>query len=76
VKKGHSEEQTLRALRRAESDTRAADICPSTSPSTESALVFRAADAAVTVLVERDRYVRNALFTQWKMRGWNIVVGG
>ena len=27
VKNGHSEEQTLRALRRAESGTRAADIC-------------------------------------------------
>jgi Transposase len=28
VKNGHSEEQTLRALRRAESGTKAADICP------------------------------------------------
>jgi len=27
VKNGHSEEQTLRALRRAETDTRVADIC-------------------------------------------------
>jgi hypothetical protein len=26
--------------------------------------------------VERDPYVRKALVKQWKVRGWNIVVGG
>ena len=42
-----------------------------------AALVFRAADAAVPMrFVERDPYVRKALVTQWKVRGWNIVVGG
>jgi uncharacterized protein YciI len=25
---------------------------------------------------ERDPYVRNGLVTQWKVRGWNNVVGG
>jgi uncharacterized protein YciI len=40
-------------------------------------LVFRADDAAVpTRFAEHDPYVRNGLVTRWKVRGWNVVVGG
>jgi uncharacterized protein YciI len=46
-------------------------------PTDGAALLFRAADAAVAArFAERDPYVRNGLVTRWKVRGWNVVVGG
>jgi uncharacterized protein YciI len=40
-------------------------------------LVFRAASAAeVEAFVARDPYVRNGLVTGWRVRAWNVVVGG
>jgi uncharacterized protein YciI len=42
-----------------------------------AALVFRANDAAVaTRFAENDPYVTNGLVTNWRVRGWNVVVGG
>ena len=42
-----------------------------------AALVFRADDATVPMhFAERDPYVRNGSVTRWKVRGWNVVVGG
>jgi uncharacterized protein len=42
-----------------------------------AALVFRTDDATVpTRFAEHDPYVRNGLVIRWKVRGWNVVVGG
>ena len=42
-----------------------------------AALVFRTDDATVpTRFAEHDPYVRNGLVIHWKVRGWNVVVGG
>jgi hypothetical protein len=42
-----------------------------------AALVFRAEDIAVpTRFAEQDPYVHNGLVKRWKVRGWNVVVGG
>jgi uncharacterized protein YciI len=46
-------------------------------PVDRAALVFRADDAAAaTRFAEHDPYVRNGLVTRWKVRGWNVVIGG
>jgi len=40
-------------------------------------LVFRAGSAAeVEAFVARDPYVREGLVTAWRVRAWNVVVGG
>ena len=40
-------------------------------------LVFRAGDAGVvTRFAETDPYVVNGLVTNWRVRGWNVVIGG
>jgi uncharacterized protein len=42
-----------------------------------AALVFRGSEPAVaTRFAETDPYVANGLVTQWRVRGWNVVVGG
>jgi uncharacterized protein YciI len=42
-----------------------------------AALVFRGADSSVaTRFAETDPYVTNGLVTDWRVRGWNVVVGG
>ena len=42
-----------------------------------AALVFRGSDSAVaTRFAENDPYVANGLVTNWRVRGWNVVVGG
>lgn len=42
-----------------------------------AALVFRGDSAAVaTRFAEADPYVTNGLVTNWRVRGWNVVVGG
>jgi uncharacterized protein len=42
-----------------------------------AALVFRGGDPAVaTHFVEADPYVTNGLVTKWRVRNWNVVVGG
>jgi uncharacterized protein len=42
-----------------------------------AALVFRADDpAAVRRFAENDPYVTNGLITAWRVRGWNVVIGG
>ena len=70
-------EEHLRLLTRRTSAENSSWRAHFQSPSTESAFVFRAADAAVPMrFVERDPYVRNGLVTRWKVRVWNIVVGG
>jgi uncharacterized protein YciI len=40
-------------------------------------LLFRGGDAAVAgQFAESDPYVLNGLVTRWRVRGWNVVVGG
>jgi hypothetical protein len=40
-------------------------------------LVFRAASAAeVEAFVAKDPYVRNGLVKAWRVRAWNVVIGG
>jgi uncharacterized protein YciI len=42
-----------------------------------AALVFHGSDsAAATHFVETDPYVANGLVTNWRVRSWNLVVGG
>ncbi|MBV8453349.1 MAG: hypothetical protein JOZ29_13925 [Deltaproteobacteria bacterium] len=42
-----------------------------------AALVFRGNDPSVaTRFAETDPYVANGLVTNWRVRGWNVVVGG
>ena len=42
-----------------------------------AALVFRGSDPAVaTRFAENDPYVANGLVAKWRVRGWNVVVGG
>ena len=42
-----------------------------------AALVFRGDDpAAAARFAESDPYVANGLVTSWRVRGWNVVIGG
>jgi uncharacterized protein YciI len=42
-----------------------------------AALVFRGDDPAVASrFAQADPYVINGLVTNWRVRGWNVVVGG
>jgi uncharacterized protein YciI len=42
-----------------------------------AALVFRGEDAAVAKrFAETDPYVTKGLVTDWRVRGWNVVIGG
>ena len=42
-----------------------------------AALVFRGTDSAtVRRFAETDPYVTNGLVTNWRVRGWNVVIGG
>ena len=42
-----------------------------------AALVFRSSDPAVaTRFAESDPYVTKGLVTNWRVRAWNVVVGG
>ena len=42
-----------------------------------AALLFRASDPAIaTQFAESDPYVLNGLVTRWRVRCWNVVVGG
>ncbi|MEW6300486.1 MAG: YciI-like protein [Thermodesulfobacteriota bacterium] len=42
-----------------------------------AALVFRTDDPAAPVrFAEDDPYVKNGLVTNWRVRAWNVVVGG
>jgi hypothetical protein len=46
-------------------------------PADGAALVFRGdTDAVATRFAEADPYVIRGLVTNWRVRGWNIVVGG
>ena len=46
-------------------------------PADGAALVFRADDRSVPERFAReDPYVKNGLVTQWRVRGWNLVIGG
>jgi uncharacterized protein YciI len=42
-----------------------------------AALVFRGNDPRIAAhFAETDPYVANGLVTDWRVRGWNVVVGG
>jgi uncharacterized protein YciI len=42
-----------------------------------AALVFRGSDPALASrFAENDPYVTNGLVTNWRVRSWNVVVGG
>ena len=46
-------------------------------PADAALLVWSTADRAVVeAFVEQDPYVRNGLVTSWRIREWNVVVGG
>ena len=48
-----------------------------TDPADSTLLVWSTADRAVVeAFVEQDPYVRNGLVTSWRIREWNVVVGG
>ena len=48
-----------------------------TDPADATLLVWTAADPGVVeAFVEQDPYVRNGLVTSWRIREWNVVVGG
>ena len=46
-------------------------------PADRAVLVWATDDRSlVTAFVEQDPYVRNGLVTSWRIREWNVVVGG
>jgi uncharacterized protein YciI len=46
-------------------------------PADGAVLVFKADDAAVVeAFVQADPYVREGLVTAWRVRRWNVVIGG
>lgn len=46
-------------------------------PMDGAVLVFRAdSPAPAAAFAEADPYVRNGLVTSWRVRRWNVVVGG
>jgi uncharacterized protein YciI len=48
-----------------------------TDPADAALLVWSTEDRAVVeTFVEQDPYVRNGLVTSWRIREWNVVVGG
>ena len=48
-----------------------------TDPADSTLLVWSTADRAVVeAFVEQDPYVRNGLVTSWRIREWNVVIGG
>ena len=48
-----------------------------TDPADAALLVWSTDDRAVVeAFVEQDPYVRNGLVTSWRIRDWNVVVGG
>jgi uncharacterized protein len=48
-----------------------------TDPADATLLVWSTEDRAVVeAFVEQDPYVRNGLVTSWRIREWNVVVGG
>jgi uncharacterized protein YciI len=48
-----------------------------TDPVDGAVLVFQGKDKSyVEDFVRQDPYVRNGLVTKWRIRSWNIVLGG
>lgn len=48
-----------------------------TDPADTALLVWSTEDRAVVeAFAERDPYVRNGLVASWRVREWNVVVGG
>jgi uncharacterized protein len=48
-----------------------------TDPADATLIVWNTGDRAVVeTFVEQDPYVRNGLVTSWRIREWNVVVGG
>jgi uncharacterized protein YciI len=48
-----------------------------TDPADAALLVWNVTDRGVVkAFVEQDPYVRNGLVTSWRIREWNVVVGG
>ena len=48
-----------------------------TDPVDGAALVFRGDDRSVAErFAEADPYVREGLVTRWRVREWNVVIGG
>lgn len=46
-------------------------------PADGAALVFSADDPATAArFAEQDPYVRNGLVERWRVRAWNVVIGG
>jgi uncharacterized protein YciI len=46
-------------------------------PADGAVLVFKADDPAVVeAFVQADPYVREGLVTAWRVRRWNVVIGG
>jgi uncharacterized protein YciI len=46
-------------------------------PADAALLVWSTEDRSVVeAFVEQDPYVRNGLVTSWRIRDWNVVVGG
>jgi uncharacterized protein len=42
-----------------------------------AALVFKGSDSSIaTRFAQTDPYVLNGLVTHWRVRGWNVVIGG
>ena len=46
-------------------------------PPDHAILVFRTDDPAlIEAFVQQDPYVREGLVTRWRIRPWNVVIGG
>ena len=70
-------EQHLAAVNRANAEGRLALAGAFADPVDGAALVFRCDDASsVERFAREDPYVVNGLVTNWRVRRWNVVVGG
>ena len=46
-------------------------------PPEKALIIFRAADTSTAeAFAKNDPYVKNGLVTSWKVRPWNVVIGG
>jgi uncharacterized protein len=70
-------EQHLKLLRDAHARGEIVMAGAAGDPPDQALLVFRTSDATVVEhFAKNDPYVTNGLVKKWKVRPWNVVVGG
>ena len=76
-RRGPLRDAHLALVRRAHEDGRLALAGALVDPADQALLVFSTDDAGVAEdFARHDPYVANGLVTSWRVRPWNVVVGG